>query len=116
MRPDRTEQAVATVFLLQKQLYVYERPVWRLFSKKVPGPNRSGNTVVIQHRISDSKQFPFSGNAVEGPVVNQCIGSVGPVYAIIYLQIYRSTDSGETVYCESLASALPVCNQYVRNI
>ena len=31
VRPDRTEQAVATAFLLQKQLYVYGRPVWRLF-------------------------------------------------------------------------------------
>ena len=112
VRPDRTEQAVVTAFLLQKQLYVYERPVWRLFLKKVPGPNRSGNTVVSQHRISESKQFPFSGNAVEGPVVNQCIGRVGPVFAIIYLQI-RIRGSGETVYCESLASALPVCNQYV---
>ena len=34
VRPDRTEQAVATTFLLQKQLYVYERLVWRLFLKK----------------------------------------------------------------------------------
>ena len=33
-RPDRIEQAVATAFLLKKQLYVYERPVWRLFLKK----------------------------------------------------------------------------------
>ena len=29
-----TQQAVATAFLLQKQLYVYGRPVWRLFLKK----------------------------------------------------------------------------------
>ena len=29
-----TQQAVATAFLLQKQLYVYGKPVWRLFLKK----------------------------------------------------------------------------------
>ena len=29
-----TQQAVTTAFLLQKQLYVYGRPVWRLFLKK----------------------------------------------------------------------------------
>ena len=34
VRPDWTGQDVATGFLLQEQLYVYERPVWRLFLKK----------------------------------------------------------------------------------
>ena len=37
-----------------------------------PGPERSGNTVFIQYRISDFQQCLPSANTVEDPVGKQC--------------------------------------------
>ena len=83
---------------------------WLLF-QCFPGPERSGDIVFIQHRISDFKQCPFSANTVDGPVANQCIWSVSSVYPIQLLQSCRDTEGKRAVVRQCKASIGPVYNQ-----
>ena len=57
-----------------------------------PGPERSGNTVVMQYIFSDFQECLSSANTVEGPVENQCIGSGNTVCTILLLLFYRSKE------------------------
>ena len=78
----------------------------------VPGPERSGNTVFFQYRISDSQQCLPSANTVEGPVGKQCMGSVSSVYTILLLQTYRSTEGHQAV----VGQCKPVGRQYTISV
>ena len=79
-----------------------------------PGPERSGYTVLIQHKISEFQQCPLSTNTVEAPVGNQCIGSASPVYVCFCttaLQVYRATEGKLAVVGQCQASLESVYRQ-----
>ena len=77
----------------------------------LPGPERSGNAVLIQHRISEFRQCPLSTNTVDGPVGNQWTRSASSVYTMLPLQSYRRTGRKGAVVRQCKASLKPVYNQ-----
>ena len=76
-----------------------------------PGPEGSGNAVLIQCKFSEFHQCPLSANTVEGPVGNQWTWSASSVYSILLLQLYRATEGNRPVERQCKASLEPVYHQ-----
>ena len=86
---------------------------WFSVGGSQPGPERSSTTVIIQYIFSNFQKCPFSANTVEGPVGNQCIGSISTVYTMLLLLPYRSKEGKLAVVRQCQGSLESVFSQCI---